>query len=122
MRRLVSLLLLLCALPLAEAGLPAVASAKAGAQFWCPMHPDERSDARGTCPICRMDLVPVRLVAVWTCPVHGVIEEDKPGTCRICARALVQATRALTFTCAGHSEINQIDPGRCADGSCSPTP
>jgi len=27
--------------------------------FWCPMHPDVRSPAAGTCPICRMTLVPI---------------------------------------------------------------
>ena len=27
--------------------------------FWCPMHPDVRSSAPGTCPICRMTLVPI---------------------------------------------------------------
>jgi len=64
-----------------------------------------------------MDLVPVRLVTVWTCPVHAVIEQDAPGKCRICRRDLIQATRALTFTCAGHPEVSQVDPGKCADGS-----
>jgi len=83
----------------------------------CPMHPDVVDDRKGTCPICKMDLVAVRLVSVWTCPVHGVIEETRPGKCRICARDLVQATRSLSFTCAGHPEINQVDQGRCADGS-----
>ena len=83
----------------------------------CVMHPDVVESKKGACPICRMALVPVRLVVVWTCPVHGVIEQDKPGKCPICSRDLVQATRALTFTCAGHPDINQIDPGRCADGT-----
>jgi hypothetical protein len=27
--------------------------------FWCPMHLDVRSPAAGTCPICRMALVPI---------------------------------------------------------------
>src|SRR4051812_27547509 len=25
--------------------------------YWCPMHPDQRADAPGTCPVCRMTLV-----------------------------------------------------------------
>jgi hypothetical protein len=36
------------------------------AQYWCPMHPDERSDVRGKCGICGMALVampPARFVA-----------------------------------------------------------
>jgi hypothetical protein len=81
------------------------------------MHPDVVESTKGTCPKCRMDLVPVRLATVWTCPVHSVIEEDTPGKCRICARDLVQATRSVTFTCAGHPEVNRLDPGRCADGT-----
>src|SRR5262245_22814807 len=83
----------------------------------CPMHPDVVDDRKGTCPICKMDLTPVRLVSKWTCPVHAVIEEDRTGKCRICGRDLVQATRALTFTCPGHPEVSAIDPGRCADGT-----
>lgn len=27
--------------------------------FWCPMHPDVRSASAGSCPICRMALVPI---------------------------------------------------------------
>lgn len=27
--------------------------------YWCPMHPDVRSAAEGTCPICAMTLVPM---------------------------------------------------------------
>src|SRR5260221_45974 len=83
----------------------------------CPMHPDVVESGKGTCPQCRMALVPVRLVTVWTCPVHAVIQQAGPGRCRICTRDLVQMTRSLTFTCAGHPDINQIDPGRCADGT-----
>ena len=33
----------------------------------CPMHPEILEDKRGTCPICKMDLVPIRLDSVWTC-------------------------------------------------------
>jgi hypothetical protein len=32
--------------------------------FWCPMHPDVRSSAPGTCPICRMALVPIPAPAI----------------------------------------------------------
>ena len=83
----------------------------------CPMHPDVVDDHKGSCPICKMDLISVRLVTMWTCPIHGVIEQDHPGKCRICARDLIQTTRALTFTCSGHPEIQQLDQGRCADGT-----
>jgi hypothetical protein len=39
------------------------------AQFWCPMHPEERSDARGTCGICGMRLVAMPPAAFATYPV-----------------------------------------------------
>ena len=95
----------------------AVSTAPLPAISWtCPMHPDIVEDRKGACPVCKMELVPVRLAVIWTCPVHGVIEQEAPGKCRICNRDLVQSPRALTFTCAGHPEINQIDQGRCADG------
>ena len=95
----------------------AVSTAPLPAISWtCPMHPDIVEDKKGACPVCKMELVPVRLAVIWTCPVHGVIEQEAPGKCRICGRDLVQSPRALTFTCAGHPEINQIDQGRCADG------
>jgi len=32
--------------------------------YWCPMHPDVRSSAPGTCPICRMSLVPIPAPAI----------------------------------------------------------
>ena len=28
-------------------------------KYWCPMHPDVRSETPGQCPLCRMDLVPI---------------------------------------------------------------
>jgi hypothetical protein len=93
------------------------ASALPPISWSCPMHPDVVDDRKGPCPICKMELVPVRLVTVWTCPIHGVIEQDHAGKCRICGRDLIQTTRALVFTCAGHPEISQIEPGRCADGA-----
>jgi heavy metal-binding protein len=39
------------------------------AQFWCPMHPDERAATRGTCGICGMALVPMPPARFATYPV-----------------------------------------------------
>ena len=39
------------------------------AQFWCPMHPDERSDTRGACSICGMPLVAMPAASFATYPV-----------------------------------------------------
>jgi Heavy metal binding domain len=82
----------------------------------CPMHPDVVESSAGNCPICKMNLVPVRLESIWTCPVHAVISEGKPGTCPICRRDLIQMTVALTWTCTDRADINQIDRGTCPDG------
>ena len=81
------------------------------------MHPDVLEDKKGTCPICKMDLVPVRLDAVWSCPVHSVIAESKPGKCPIDKRDLVQVTVAVSWTCPGATTDRSTEPGTCPDGS-----
>jgi hypothetical protein len=83
----------------------------------CPMHPDVVEEKKGKCPICSMDLVPIRLDYVWSCPVHSVVEEDHAGKCPICRRDLVQVTVALTFTCTGNPKVKRLSPGKCADGT-----
>jgi BMFP domain-containing protein YqiC len=82
----------------------------------CPMHPDVVESTPGSCPICKMNLVPVRLETIWTCPVHAVVHERESGTCPICRRALIQMTVAVTFTCEDHPEIDQLNRGTCPDG------
>jgi hypothetical protein len=82
----------------------------------CPMHPDVLEDKKATCPICKMDLVPVRLDAVWSCPVHSVIAESKPGKCPIDKRDLIQLTVAVSWTCPG-ATTESTEPGLCPDGS-----
>jgi hypothetical protein len=83
----------------------------------CPMHPDVLEEHKGKCPICKMNLTPVRLDYVWSCPVHSVIDEANPGKCPICRRDLVQMTVSLTFTCADRPKINSVNPGKCSDGT-----
>ena len=72
----------------------------AESQLWtCGMHPNVIQDEPGTCPICQMDLVPLRhestsaagenVATVWTCPRHDVISESEAGECPICGRTLV---------------------------------
>jgi hypothetical protein len=39
------------------------------AQYWCPMHPEERSETRGNCAVCGMALVPMPPASFVTNPV-----------------------------------------------------
>jgi hypothetical protein len=81
------------------------------------MHPDVLESRPGSCPICRMNLVPVRLDTSWMCPIHTTVMSEKPGTCRICGRPLVEARVAVTWTCAAQPGIDRIEPGTCPDGT-----
>jgi hypothetical protein len=85
--------------------------------YTCPMHPEILEDKGGTCPICKMDLVPIRLDSVWTCATKPLaIVRDAPGRCSIDGTALVQVTVAVTWTCDGGSQ-ESTSPGTCPDGS-----
>jgi hypothetical protein len=85
----------------------------------CPMHPEILEDEKSVCPICTMDLTPVRLDAIWSCPVHSIVVEPSAGKCPICRRELAQMTVALSFTCPESPDIDRIDPGTCPDGSAT---
>lgn len=82
----------------------AAAAGDSGARqyYACPMpeHADVLYDAPGRCPLCGMDLVPVRKEAGhverppidhWTCPMpeHRSVKEPGPGKCPICGMTLV---------------------------------
>jgi hypothetical protein len=77
------------------------------------MHAEVVDNERGACPICKMQLVPVRLDLVYSCQLHLDITEMAPGRCRICGRDLVRIIKALSFTCPVHPKVNAIDPGKC---------
>jgi len=78
-----------------------------GIAYWtCPMHPEIKEDEQTPCPLCGMDLTPVREddddehdhehdheqvedeIEYWTCPMHPEIKEDEPGSCPICGMDL----------------------------------
>jgi len=83
-----------------------------GTKLWtCGMHPDVIQEEPGTCPICEMDLVPVRTglpdgggQRLWTCPMHPEILEEEPGSCPICNMDLVEAKEK-----PGHGAVVTID-------------
>jgi len=62
-------------------------------EYTCPMHPEVRQDAPGSCPDCGMALEPTTIVVAatrteYTCPMHPEIVKDAPGDCPICGMAL----------------------------------
>jgi hypothetical protein len=82
----------------------------------CPHHPDVIEDRPGTCPMCKMALVPVRLDSAWMCPVHTTVIESERGTCRLCRRQMVPVTVSLTWSCRADG-VEHVEPGLCTDGS-----
>ena len=85
--------------------------------YTCPMHPEILEDKGGTCRICKMDLVPIRLDSVWTCGTKPLaVVKDGPGRCPIDGTALVQVIATVSWICPGGSE-ESVSPGACADGS-----
>jgi hypothetical protein len=84
--------------------------------YTCVHHPDVLETKPGTCPICKLALVPVRLDGAWMCPVHSAVIESTTGKCRLCGRALIPVTVSLTWTCRD-DQVEHLEPGNCADGS-----
>jgi len=102
----------------------------AGAQLWtCGMHPQVIQDEPGQCPICGMNLVPLRdgdagqgqapardhqeaanghqeAAQLWTCSMHPEVIQDEPGQCPICGMDLVpiRSSGGDTAAAAGSSE------------------
>src|SRR5687767_8815841 len=83
----------------------------------CPMHPDIVESRPGSCPLCKMGLVPVRLSSAWMCPLHSAVMRDEAGSCPLCRRQLVQVSVAVTWTCQAQPGIDRIEPGACPDGA-----
>jgi hypothetical protein len=83
----------------------------------CIHHPDVLESKPGTCPYCKLPLVPVRLDSAWMCPVHTTVTESNSGKCRMCGRQLVPVTVSLTWTCSADRATEHLEPGTCADGS-----
>ncbi|MCP4660755.1 MAG: efflux RND transporter periplasmic adaptor subunit, partial [bacterium] len=106
---------------------PEISDADAGQdQLWtCGMHPDVIQNEPGQCPICQMDLVPLRTTGehtghgheaaahpeaatqLWTCPEHPFIEESEPGECPVGGRELVAAE---VEEASGQGAVVRINP------------
>jgi Heavy metal binding domain len=77
------------------------------------MHPEVVDNKAGKCPICAMNLVPVRLDLVWTCMQHTTVAEPQAGKCPKCGRDLIRVIKAMSWTCRAHPTVESVDPGRC---------
>ena len=89
--------------------------------YTCSMHPNVVQDEPGDCPICGMDLVPMKNTQqasaqesheghehqtsqqsgqqedgeqLWTCSMHPNVVQDEPGDCPICGMDLVPMKRS----------------------------
>ncbi|MDE3202425.1 MAG: heavy metal translocating P-type ATPase [Acidobacteriota bacterium] len=72
-------------------------------EYTCPMHPEVKQPASGSCPKCGMALEPADIVpppsrTEYTCPMHPEIVRSEPGSCPICGMALEPRQVTLTET------------------------
>lgn len=93
--------------------------------YYCPMHPLQKSDKPGNCPICSMKLVkmehenhasPAADAGEYYCPMHPQQRSDKPGNCPICSMKLVKMEKPP----AG-SDVNSAPPTGAAAADSAPS-
>ncbi len=87
--------------------------------YVCPMseHAQVLDDTPGTCPICTMVLVPVRIDQAWACPNHPAVIADKAGRCPLDTRDLMPVVVSRYWTCPEKPGEHLTEPGRCANGA-----
>jgi Cu(I)/Ag(I) efflux system membrane fusion protein len=89
-------------------------------KFHCPMHPTVVQDKKGSCPICGMDLVPIKgdkpsvkaaesaeddtiakvKVGHFYCPMAAEHVQEEPGKCPLCGMKLVEKKPQATASAA----------------------
>jgi hypothetical protein len=87
--------------------------------YVCPMPQDAAvlEDKPGNCPICKMQLVPVRLDAKFWCPTHQtLVVRNEQGKCPLDRKDLVPVTLSVFWTCADDPSKHLLEPGACANG------
>jgi hypothetical protein len=85
----------------AEASAETLTKTDTHAIYTCPMHPQVKSDKPGSCPVCGMNLVPMKhdgktppagkkktTALKYTCPMHPQVVSEKPGSCPVCGMNL----------------------------------
>jgi len=131
------------ATPIKNATEEAASAAPAGAgdlYYVCPMpgHSDILYEKPDNCPLCGMEMVPVRRqaghvespkISHWTCPMpeHSSVQEKGPGKCPICSMSLIPVpqptdqpmpdTAASYWTCPmpEHAFVHETGPGKCPE-------
>jgi multidrug efflux pump subunit AcrA (membrane-fusion protein) len=91
-----------------------------GQKYHCPMHPTVVQDKKGSCPICGMDLVPIKenelsvkenapaedekiaqvKVGHFYCPMEAEHVQEKPGKCPLCGMKLVEKKQQAAASAA----------------------
>jgi P-type Cu+ transporter len=113
----------------------------ANTQYTCPMHPEIIEDKMGSCPKCKMNLVPIEETndhvshdknerthvhaepvdkgnGVFYCPMQceGDKTYSEPGNCPSCGMDLIEQPQlggTTQYTCAMHPEIIRDEMGSC---------
>jgi len=87
--------------------------------YICPMPKDATvlEDHAGKCPVCGMELKPVRIVQAYTCLNNTAFIQATPGKCRINGTDLVPITASMFWVCSDAPDKRELEPGKCADGS-----
>jgi Cu(I)/Ag(I) efflux system membrane fusion protein len=82
-----------------------------GQQWTCPMHPEIRRDAPGSCPICKMDLVPVEKTpaapAPTTTPPPLHLDAERAKLLGLRATPAVRAPLAGTLRTTGRVAFDE---------------
>jgi FtsP/CotA-like multicopper oxidase with cupredoxin domain len=88
------------------------------AAYFCPMHPEVRSEEQGRCPKCGMKLLPAPPEpAGYVCPMHPEVTSAHADRCPKCGMKLVAAGLVQK---AGHSEHHHDAPHGASGGEHAP--
>jgi len=82
-----------------KADIPVASATPEGqTHYTCSMHPSVSMTEPGACPLCGMDLIPIKKidagVAHYTCPMHPSIKNATAGQCPICGMDLTAVSHA----------------------------
>lgn len=93
--------------------------------YTCPMHPNQKMDKPGKCPVCGMDLVLSNkeqmkrdVTKTYTCPTHADVVSNHPGKCSKCGSKLVVDRKgskqaSVVYTCGMHPNVISDKEGKC---------